>query len=157
MREMTQEEVKQVGYEILTVIDDLCRKHEITYYLAYGTLLGAVRHKDFIPWDDDVDIGVSVSEYERFLQVLHEESQYQVLSFIARYQEFPSCFSKISDPRTAVIDNEETLAKIPRGVAVDISLFMTVMPVKRDAEKQDSCLQQSNVRFYAERTHTGTL
>ena len=55
--------------EILKVIDKICREHDIPYSLYAGTLLGAVRHQGFIPWDDDLDICMSRANYNRFLKV----------------------------------------------------------------------------------------
>lgn len=55
--------------EVLAVIDDVCKKHDIHYYAAFGTLLGAVRHKGFIPWDDDIDLCMLRDDYDRFIQV----------------------------------------------------------------------------------------
>lgn len=59
--------------DILIVVDDLCRKNEICYWIDFGTLLGAVRHKGFIPWDDDLDICVHEKDYERFQKVCLEQ------------------------------------------------------------------------------------
>lgn len=59
--------------EILLQIDAFCKKHDIVYYLGEGTLLGAVRHKGFIPWDDDIDLLMPRDEYERFLKIAPEE------------------------------------------------------------------------------------
>ena len=59
--------------ELLEVIDVICRKHQIPYWLSYGTLIGAARHKGFIPWDDDLDIEMLRSDYLRLLKVLPQE------------------------------------------------------------------------------------
>ena len=73
MRDITElEELHQIETDILTAIDEICRKENIRYYLAGGTLLGAVRHKGFIPWDDDIDIAMPRDDYERFLKVMRK-------------------------------------------------------------------------------------
>lgn len=59
--------------EVLEIIDGICRKHRITYFATSGTLLGAVRHKGYIPWDDDIDIALLREDYNRLLKVLPEE------------------------------------------------------------------------------------
>ncbi|MBQ8016619.1 MAG: LicD family protein [Methanobrevibacter sp.] len=59
--------------ELLIFIDNVCRKHEIDYWLGFGTLLGAVRHGGFIPWDDDIDLVILREDYNRLIEVLPEE------------------------------------------------------------------------------------
>ena len=58
--------------EILKDIDRVCRAHGIAYWLDSGTALGAMRHGGFIPWDDDIDVGMPRGDYERFLEVAPE-------------------------------------------------------------------------------------
>ncbi len=58
---------------ILKYIDKVCKENNITYFLYYGTLLGAIRHQGFIPWDDDADIALPRSEYDRFIEVFSKE------------------------------------------------------------------------------------
>lgn len=59
--------------ELLIFIDKVCRKYEIDYWLGFGTLLGAVRHEGFIPWDDDIDLVILRKDYDRLIDVLPDE------------------------------------------------------------------------------------
>lgn len=65
-KEITLEERKKIQLEMLIEIDSFCRTHNIRYILAFGTLLGAIRHKGYIPWDDDVDISMPLEDMIRF-------------------------------------------------------------------------------------------
>ena len=76
MREMQTKEIQQIGLDMLKDIHGFCNKHEIKYSLAYGTMLGAIRHHGFIPWDDDVDIMMPRPDYERFLQLYKSEDYF---------------------------------------------------------------------------------
>ena len=67
------QQVHALQLHLLSEVDRLCRAHGIHYYLLFGTLLGAVRHAGFIPWDDDVDIGVKRDDYDRLLDLLELE------------------------------------------------------------------------------------
>jgi lipopolysaccharide cholinephosphotransferase len=65
----------QKSYQVLQMVDAICKKHDISYFLMTGTVLGAVRHKGFIPWDDDIDIGMTISNYDKFAGYANEISQ----------------------------------------------------------------------------------
>lgn len=61
--------------DMLFEFDSMCKKHNLTYYMLYGSLLGAVRHKGFIPWDDDIDVAMPREDYEKFIQLGSEFSE----------------------------------------------------------------------------------
>lgn len=74
---MTQEQLREIGALQLDIMDEvhrICVKHGITYYMLAGTLLGAVRHRGFIPWDLDIDIGMPREDYERFREIAPREA-----------------------------------------------------------------------------------
>ena len=68
-KRLSHQEVQQIGFSGLCFLDNLCKKYNLEYFLAFGTLLGAVRYKGFIPWDDDIDILLPRESYDRLLQI----------------------------------------------------------------------------------------
>lgn len=73
--------VHYANERLLAEVDRICKKHNITYYMWAGTLLGAVRHKDFIPWDDDVDLAFKRSDYDKFITLARGElgSEFEIV------------------------------------------------------------------------------
>ena len=80
MKEMTIKEVQQVSLEILKDVHEFCVKNNIKYSLSGGTLLGAIRHNGFIPWDDDIDIQMTRPEYEKFIHSYKSAHGYKLFS-----------------------------------------------------------------------------
>ena len=77
-KKLTFKEVQLEEFHILQYIKEVCKENNLTYFLSSGTLLGAVRHKGFIPWDDDVDICMPCTDYHKFLQIVEQEGRFGV-------------------------------------------------------------------------------
>ena len=118
MKEMTVEEVKRVQVEILKGVDAFCRAKEIPYFLAYGTLLGAVRHKGYIPWDDDIDLVMLRADYERFLKEFNRENGCLKVMHWSMDGAYPFEFAKIADTRTLLVE-ETDIAYDDLGINID--------------------------------------
>lgn len=80
MKRMTLEDIHAVDLELLRHLDVFCKEHKITYWLSDGTLLGAIRHNGFIPWDDDADISMPRPDYERFVREYSDNDEYKLYS-----------------------------------------------------------------------------
>ena len=120
MKEIPLEERKALQFNILCKIDEICRKEGFRYYLNSGTLLGAVRHKGYIPWDDDIDIAMPRPDYEAFYQYFickNRDDCMQLVSYRDRSSIYP--FFKMIDPRTTVIEHYVS-PKYQTGIWVDI-------------------------------------
>ena len=74
---MSLDEIHKSSLSLLEFFHDICLQNNLTYYLAYGTLLGCVRHQGYIPWDDDIDIWMPRSSYDQLIQ-LFEQSKYKI-------------------------------------------------------------------------------
>lgn len=134
--------------EILKEIDKICKKHNITYWLDGGTMLGCARHKGFIPWDDDLDIAVFEEDYECLLHILQQElpSQYRV-EWPGNNKNFAFNFAKVVDSKSFVAQAEDTWT--PRagitGLWVDIfPMIHGNRPIRKMVEPlYGRCFRQS--------------
>lgn len=120
--EATLMEHQQVLMELLVEFDRICKKHNIRYQLFAGSALGAVRHGEIIPWDDDLDVVMLRSEYRRFLEIAPTETDTERFFLQSEYSEhWPMFFSKLRKNNTACI--ERYIPKDPKthsGVYIDI-------------------------------------
>ncbi|SRR6266542_89510 len=131
-REQGETQLRQcqlVMLRMLKILDYLCRKYEIVYFLTNGTLLGAVRHKGFIPWDDDMDIGMTRDNYEKFVRYaaheLPDDIFFQNVETDPYYPAYYRVEAKLRDRYSSYSRSEEQKKKYKwqNGIQVDICVY----------------------------------
>ncbi len=127
--------------DMLVEFDALCKKHQLQYWLDSGSLLGAVRHQGFIPWDDDIDLSMPLEDYQRFLSIVEGELSDEI--FVQNRQtdlNFKLDYTKLRSNRASIVEFHEKGRQIDyhQGVFVDIYPMLTI---ENSAE---------NKRFYDE-------
>ncbi len=107
--------------DILKEFIRICNKYELRYFLLGGSCLGTVRHQGFIPWDDDIDVGMPRPDYERFMEIAQNElPEYYFLQNSKTDPDYPLCFAKIRDSRTTFIERSVSHLNINHGIYFDI-------------------------------------
>ena len=148
MRKLSIEEAKKIELDILDFIDSFCKEHGINYCINYGTLIGAIRHKGFIPWDDDIDLSMTRENCERVIQLFSEkQSRYQMLSLETDDQYFNN-FIKIVDPTTKIIDTRNTKT-------YDSGVFIDIFPMDtfNDTKVVDICYKLESFKLLSFSKH----
>lgn len=119
--EKTLKELHRIQLEMLIDFVDACKKLDLKYFLICGSALGAVRHKGFIPWDDDIDIGMPRNDYERF--ITEGQKLLNSNTFIQTHRsdsEYPHNFAKIRNSKTTYIEFTKKNINMNHGVYIDI-------------------------------------
>ena len=121
-KELSVEEVKERELELLKTLHEFCDKNGLRYYLAYGSLIGAIRHKGFIPWDDDIDVLMPYEDYCKLIQLFNGNSgsQYQLISREIN-KEYYLPYGKLVD--TGTVMKEELNVSLEIGIYLDIFPF----------------------------------
>lgn len=118
-KEVRLEEIKKIELEMLVAFDDFCIKKNLRYSLGGGTLLGAVRHKGFIPWDDDIDVMMPRADYEIFVSEFNNSEYNKTMELkafeIDKTYKYP--FAKICDKNTILL--EESVEQV-LGIYIDV-------------------------------------
>ena len=143
---MTLQEVQKVALDILKDVHEFCESHNIRYSLAYGTLIGAIRHKGFIPWDDDVDIVIPRPDFERFCR------EYQSCKGYKFYRpESPENFLVFA----RVCDNERTLVKTNRPWSTEqTGIWIDIFPLDGLPSREDNFMELvHNIRKVATKVY----
>jgi len=115
---MTDGQVRNCLIQILQYVDEWCARNNVVYYLYFGTLIGAVRHKGFIPWDDDVDIAMPREDYNRFIKEFNDSSERYKVVDISINDRYYLPFAKVIDNKTVL--QEQVKHAIDLGVYIDI-------------------------------------
>ena len=149
--EYTSEQLKhlqRVELEILEVISDICEKHSITWWLEGGSALGALRHQGFIPWDDDVDIGMLAEDYELFLEIAPSALPRNMrLDIPCNNHKMGCMFSKIVRVDTVFETLETRDAGYNQGIFVDVFPYGISAPEKEYSVQQRSLVRCVRLRY----------
>ena len=114
-----------VMLDILIEIDKICKKNNIKYWIDSGTLLGAVRNKGFIPWDDDLDITMTLEDYKKFCKIAYSElPQDMFLQNSDTDKAFPYDFTKVRSSRGKIVEKHE----VGKDIKYNQGLFIDILP-----------------------------
>ena len=113
--------LQKVELNMLKEIHTICEAHRIKYFLIAGTLLGAVRHGGFIPWDDDIDIGMPRPDYDKFAQIARQKlPECMDIQAYNSHNYYPINFIKVIDKRTRLIEEARKDSEHVSGVYIDV-------------------------------------
>lgn len=123
--EMTAEDIARMHQTLLEMYDDLfavCEKYEIKMIAGGGTSLGAVRHKGFIPWDDDMDLNMPRDDYEKLIKVFEKELGDRYVMLAPGYKDGANCFlMRIMKKGTTLLNMIDEKSPYPTGIYIDIT------------------------------------
>ena len=140
MHPLDLKEIQNIELNILIFLKEVCEQNGLSYGLTSGTLLGAIRHGGFIPWDDDIDIVMPRDDYEKLIQIMKNcKGKYKLLSPYST-KDYVYEYCKMVDETTVLIENPDTTA-IPLSVYIDI---FPVDGVPEDVKKRQRLFRKLN-------------
>lgn len=145
--------LQRVLLHMIKEIDALCREHNIHYYLLGGSALGAIRHKGFIPWDDDLDIIMDRENYDRFITICKSHLDSNKYYIQEALTDWPLAFSKIKLKGTSLIEYEGYDDGRGNGIYIDVFRFDNVVRNKFLAHWQYFCGKVYLCYTLAQRTY----
>lgn len=151
MRLMTLQDVQNVSLEILKDVHFFCESHNIKYSLHYGTLIGAIRHKGFIPWDDDIDIVMPRPDYDRFCKEYRSSNNY-TLNLPGDSGYFLTYARVCDNKKTMVKSNHPTAENSATGIWIDILPFGGLPSDELEFQNLVKEIRKIHVKMYRLRT-----
>lgn len=144
---LSLKEHQEIIYDLLYTLDDFCKKHNIRYFLAHGTLLGAIRHHGLIPWDDDADVMMEREEYERFKSLITNNPPKGYKGYnIDNTHNYYYPFIKFGKLGTCLVEHDWKC--VPKeGIGVNIDVFPIDGCPNNVKEAQIYVVQKMNERF----------
>lgn len=122
MKRISIEELKKIQLNILNIVDSFCKNNDINYWIDSGTLLGAIRHKGYIPWDDDIDIGMLRKDYDKFMNCFNKKNSRYKFYSIENKNDFYYAHGKVLDTNTILYEpDEDTGLKL--SVNIDVFVY----------------------------------
>lgn len=131
--------------DMLIEFDAICKKHQLQYWLDSGTLLGAVRHRGFIPWDDDIDLSMPVDDYNKFLKIAQSELSSEIfLQTSETDKNFKFDYIKLRSNNARIVElhEKDKQVKYHQGVFVDIFPMLTVENTQENKKLYDNTLKE---------------
>lgn len=126
-------ELQKKLVDILSWFHNLCNNNNLNYYAIGGTALGAIRHGGFIPWDDDIDVGMPRTDYEKFIKIANKYSKKYAIEYPGINKDFLYPYAKIYDTQTTLIENKRY--KIKRGIYIDVFPLDGIGNTKKESLK----------------------
>lgn len=114
------ERLHTIQLNILAEFDRVCKKNNINYFLICGTCLGAIRHKGFIPWDDDIDVGMFVEDYDRFVKCSKDFRKNYFLQTTETDENFRVPIARVRANNTTLIEDDFIDCDIHHGIFMDV-------------------------------------
>lgn len=150
MEKITLDELKRLQIKILDHVTSFCDEHDIAYWIDAGTLLGAVRHHGYIPWDDDIDIGMLRKDYEKFKQLYNQSSTRYQFYCNELDSKFYYAYGKVLDNQTVLYEPNPSGEKI--AVNIDVFVYDVVTTDRKKLEKtfskKDRCSYFNYFKHY---------